>query len=176
MRKVLLALVWIAVALLVAFNVVLLWGTRLPREHVMTRAVVIHQPVATVWQTVTDFNGQTAWRPDLKSVERLPDRNGMQLWRETQKGGEVDTYATEQMVPPLYLVRTIADERSAAQGSWEFSFQGGPGFTTVQLTERGSVKNPFYRFVAAKIFRYNWIDDYLKNLAVKFKEQQPKIS
>src|SRR5690242_9743712 len=98
MRKVLIALVWIAVALLVAFNVVLLWGTRLPREHVTTRTVVIHQPIGTVWQALTDFNGQTAWRHDVKSVQRLPDRNGLQLWQETQASGEVDTYATEQMV------------------------------------------------------------------------------
>ena len=171
MRRVLVGLVWAAVALLLLFNIALLWGTRLPREHTTTRAMVLAEPPQKIWDAISDFQHETAWRTDLKSVVRMPDNQGMQVWRENDKTGGSQILGTEQAIPPTYMVRTIADARSPVQGSWEFVLNPVAAGTSVQITERGHINNPFWRFMSAKIFRSSYIDDYLKMLAAKFGEK-----
>jgi len=39
------------------------------------------------------------------------------------------------------------------------------------LTERGSVRNPFVRFIAHDVMKYRYIDKYLGQLAAKFGEK-----
>jgi hypothetical protein len=173
MRKIFIVVAWIGVAILVAFNITLIWGSRLPKDHVITRTMVLHQPQQQIWQTITDFPHELAWRTDLKSVERLADKDGRQVWRENYKRMGSETLETEQFVPPGYVVRTIVDPGGPVQGSWEYSLQNAGSMTVVQITERGHVRNPFYRFMSAKIFHYNWIDDYLKMLARHFGENPP---
>lgn len=171
MRRILVGLVWASVALLVLFNIALLWGMRLPREHTTTRTVVLAQPPQKIWDAIADIQHETAWRTDVKSVERLPDRQGMQIWRENYKGGGSEILGTEQAVAPVYIVRTIADDRSPVQESWEFALNPIANGTSVQITERGRINNPFWRFMSAKIFGHSYIDDYLKMLAAKFGEK-----
>jgi hypothetical protein len=175
MRKIFVGLVWVAVAILVLFNIALLWGTRLPREHVATRTLLLSQSPQNIFAAISDIQHETSWRTDLKSVERLPDQRGMQVWRENYKSSGSETLATEQSVPPVYMVRTIADDRSPVQGSWEFAINPTGSGTTLQLTERGRINNPFWRFMASKVFGHSYIDDYLKMLAAKFGEK-PRIS
>ena len=175
MRKIIAGIMWAAVAVLVVFNIALLWGTRLPRAHTTTRTMVLRQPAQKIWDAISDVQHETAWRTDVKSVERLPDQQGMQVWRENYKANGSETMVTEQAIPPVYLVRTIADERSPVQGSWEFALNPVANGTSVQITERGSINNPFWRFMSAKVFRNSYIDDYLKMLAAKFGEKA-KIS
>ena len=132
MRKFLNALAWLAIVLFVLFDIVLVMGTRLPRQHSVVRTVTIHQPAQRIWAALTDFAQQPKWRPDLVSVERMPQRGGQEVWRENYKNGMSDTLITEQWVPPVYLVRTILGEMSRRKGdSVEVSHCGrscqGPG-------------------------------------------------
>ena len=172
MRKFLQAVVWIALLLVVLFDLGLFLGMRLPREHTAVRTMFLTAPRQAVWQTITDFPKQPEWRHDLKSVERLPDRDGLQVWRENYKGSDSMTLITEQLIPPTYLVRTIADEGSFS-GSWEFSLLTNPvgGGTAITLTERGQVRNPLFRFIAHYVLKYRSMDDYLRQLAAKFGEK-----
>jgi|SRR5919108_908643 uncharacterized protein YndB with AHSA1/START domain len=177
MRKFIQAIAWIVLLLVVLFDIGLLLGMRLPREHTAVRTMRMGAPRQAVWQAITDFAKQPEWRSNLKSVERLPDRNGLQVWRENYKHMGSETLITEQFIPPTYLVRTIADDRGPVSGSWEFSLLTNPvgGGTAITLTERGQVRNPFVRFVANDILRYRYMDEYLRQLAAKFGEK-PTIS
>ena len=177
MRKFLNALAWLAIVLFVLFDIVLVMGTRLPRQHSVVRTVTIHQPAQRIWAALTDFAQQPKWRPDLVSVERMPKRGGQEVWRENYKNGMSDTLITEQWVPPVYLVRTIADEKSPVQGSWEFTLQRATeGSTKVTINERALVPNPLYRFMGNYVLRYSYIDNFLKQLAAKMGEPTAKVS
>ena len=173
MRKFLKLLAWTVLLLVVLFDIGLLLGMRLPREHTVVRTMRLGAPRQAVWQAITDFSKQTEWRANLKSVERLPDRDGLPVWRESYKRMGSETLVTEQFIPPTYLVRTIADDKGPMSGSWEFSLLTNPvgGGTAITLTERGSVRNPFVRFIAHDVMKYRYIDKYLRQLAAKFGEK-----
>src|SRR5580700_5330120 len=99
-----------------------------PRSHVVTRAITLKQPPESVWQTMTDFPGQPAWHKGVIKVERLADRDGHEVWRETYKGNYPMTLAITEAAPPHKLVRTIADEKGPFRGRWEFdlaAIEGG---------------------------------------------------
>jgi len=50
-------------------------GSLLPRGHTATQTIRLKQKPEAVWAVISDYAGQAAWRTDLKSVERLPDRS-----------------------------------------------------------------------------------------------------
>jgi uncharacterized protein YndB with AHSA1/START domain len=177
MRKLLTAIAWVALVAFVLFDIALIMGAVSPKQHVVSRSIVIHKPAQQIWATLTDYAGQPKWRDDLKSVDQLPPRGGQPLWRETYKNNMSDMLLTEQWVPPVYLVRTIADEKSPVQGSWEFTMAPHPdGSTTVTITERALVKGAFFRFMSRYVLRYSYIDKYLHQLATKMGDPAAKVS
>ena len=108
MRKFLKLLAWTVLLLVVLFDIGLLLGMRLPREHTVVRTMMLGAPRQAVWQAITDFSKQPEWRANLKSVERLPDRDGLPVWRESYKRMGSETLVTEQFIPPT-LNHDIAD-------------------------------------------------------------------
>ena len=170
MRKLGWSLAIIAIVLLAAFNTIMLLGWKLPESHVVKRSMVLKRAPADVWNAVSDFSHETDWRTDLKSVERLPDQNGEPVWRENYKHMGPETLATAMTVPGVYMVRTITNPSGMMAGSWEYSVQPWGKDTKVTITEHGDIRNPFWRYLSAKIFKYRWIDDYLRMLAAKFHE------
>ena len=78
--------VLIGLALIVGLIlVVVVVGMLLPKAHVASRKARFDQPPQVVWEAITDFAGQVSWRSGLSKVERLPDREGNAVWRETSK-------------------------------------------------------------------------------------------
>jgi uncharacterized protein YndB with AHSA1/START domain len=177
MRKLFTAVVWVALVAFVLVDIALILGAISPKQHVVSRSVTIHKPAQQIWTTLTDYASQPKWRDDLKSVDQLPPRVGQPVWRENYKNNDSMTLITEQWVPPIYLVRTIADEKSPAQGSWEFNIDPNPdGSTTVKITERATVRGAFFRFVSRYILRYSYIDKFLHQLAAQMGEPAAKVT
>ena len=174
MRRFITILAWIALVLVACFDLAFLMGRRLPATHTVSRTLILNQSPVATWAAITDYGHQPQWRSDLKSVERLPDRNGREVWREHYRMGGSETLETTEAVAPVYLVRTIADENGPVAGSWAFGIEPTGRGSRVTITEHGLIRNPFFRFASEYIFRYRYIDDYLKALAGKFK-QPPQI-
>ena len=55
----------VLVAILVA---IALAGAMLPREHTVTRSIVLKQSPEAVWAVVTDHANEPKWRPDVETV------------------------------------------------------------------------------------------------------------
>src|SRR5437763_16739455 len=85
MRKFLKLLAWTVLLLVVLFDIGLLLGMRLPREHTVVRTMVLGAPRQAVGQAITDFSKQPERRANFKSVERLPNRHGPPVRRESYK-------------------------------------------------------------------------------------------
>jgi hypothetical protein len=167
---------WLLVAVGIvigAISLVILIGSFLPEDHVASRKLALSQPPQTVWQVISDFPNTPKWYTGVKSVERLPDRNGHEVWQEEYQRNMKIPMETVEAMAPRRMVRRIADESLPFGGTWEYiitpTTEGGSQLT---ITERGKVKNPFFRFMSRFVFGHaTTIEDYLKALAVKFGQQ-----
>lgn len=166
-----LLLVLAALALLVA----LAWliGALLPREHTATRAVVIRQPAAVLFDTARDFARHPEWRRDLRASEILPpsSADAFVRYRETSAHGTL-TYALREAEAPHRLVTEIADDTLPFGGRWTIEFTpAGEGSTRVRVTEQGFVRPALFRFLARFVFGHTrTMESYLRQLAAKFGE------
>ena len=149
--------------------IVMAVGSNLPKKHSVSRMAQFNRSQGVIWQVITDFVEQVSWRPDLRSVERLPTRNGREVWRETDKRGQALTLETVESEPPRRLVRRITDRTLAFGGSWTIELGEYGEVTSLTITEDGEVYNPFFRFVSRFIIGQTaTIDEYLKALGGKF--------
>ncbi|MGH9902240.1 MAG: SRPBCC family protein [Pyrinomonadaceae bacterium] len=155
---------------LLAYMVAL--GSFLPEEYVAGRTIRLKHSPEAVWQTITDYEGQSAWRRGVRGVERLPDHDGREVWREVHERSTPVTFETTEATRPRRLVRSIADEDGAAAERLEYEItptEGGGSLLTV--VEHGSVRNPLSRFVARFVTgRGACVEQYLEELADRLEE------
>src|SRR5580704_13994245 len=110
----------IGVGVLVALVVtVLVVGSLLPEGHVAARSAVFKAPAEKLYERIADFERHADWRPQVKKIEKLDDRNGHPSWRETNDFG-VMTFERLEADPPRKLVSVIADPDLPFGGSWTF--------------------------------------------------------
>lgn len=163
---------FIGVGVLAGVLVVIgLVGLMLPKAHRVARSVALKQTPEAVWQVISDFANAPAWHKGIEKVERLPDKDGHEVWRETFSGGYPMRLETLQATPPRRLVRAIADEKGPFAGRWELDVAPTETGSHVTIVEHGEVANPFFR-VMARLFMHPaiYIEIYLKALAGKFNE------
>jgi hypothetical protein len=163
-------ILWIFVALAGILILITLVGYLLPKEHTVTREARFHQTPHAVWETITDFEAMPTWRQGLKSIKRLPDKNGLPVWVETLDSGIIplETMASQ---PPSKLVVRIADPQLPFGGTWTYEITTLPSGSSLRIREDGEIHNLLFRFLARFVFGYNaTIDTYLKSLAKKFGE------
>lgn len=170
-KKVVVIVVGAAVLLVGLILAATLLGAFLPREHSVSRSVRISQPPEAVWQAITDYAGQPAWRPELKSVERQPDRVGRETWKVTDQYGATSFMEVVEALPPRRLVQAFTDAQGNPTGpaAWEYQLAPSDGGTRVTLTQHGNYPNPFLRFIMRFVIGYGkFVEDYLRALAGKF--------
>ena len=147
---------------------VALIGALLPKGHVATRAARFRQPPEAIWQALTDIEAMSSWRTDLKSVKRLPDRNGLPAWLEVSKFGEMPLEVVE-WVPPRRLVARIADPKLSFGGTWTYEIASLDGESALRITENGEIYNPIFRFLSRFVFGHTaTLEQYLKAFGRKF--------
>jgi uncharacterized protein YndB with AHSA1/START domain len=163
---------WIILAVVAGLVViVVVIGSLVPQKHVATRAARFGQPPDIIWAAMTDIPAFPSWRPGVKSVERLPDRNGLPAWREVDNRGQAIPFEVIEWTPPQTLVVRIADSKLPFGGTWTYALRAAQGGSELRITENGEVYNPIFRFVSRFILGYHGtIEAYLKGLGRKFGE------
>ena len=165
---------WAFQVLLSLVILVTVIGWLLPRDHVATRIGRYGQPPETIWKAITDVDAMPSWRERLKSVEHLPDRNGLPAHLEITSDGKIP-FETVEMTPPQKLVTRIADPKLPFGGTWTFEIAPVADGATLRITERGYVTNPFFRFMSRFVFsQTSTMETYLKALAKKVGEE-PRV-
>ena len=145
-------------------------GLFLLQAHVASSSVLIRQPVDSVWRVVRTFDEYDTWWPEVSSVERLPDRDGQELWTLRQRTGELPMQVIESTAAER-LVTRIADDNLPFGGTWTYELREQDGGTLVTVTEDGEIYNPFFRVMSKPIFGYHRTQgSYLSALAQKFGE------
>jgi uncharacterized protein YndB with AHSA1/START domain len=163
---------WIVLAVLAGLVVIVVGiGVLLSQKHVATRAARFHQPPDAIWAAITDIAAFPVWRPGVKRVERLPDRNGLPAWREVDDHGQEIPFEVVEWAPPQTLVVRIADPKLPFGGTWTYAVHAADGSSELRITENGEIYNPIFRFVSRFVFGYHGtIEAYLRALGKKFGE------
>lgn len=161
-----------AAGLIAACGLVFVVGMMLPREHVVARRLTLKSAAATaVWARVADQAAAPSWRSAVKSVRRLADRNGHEVWSEEDKSDESLAFETIEAREPNLLVRDIVDP-TLFGGQWRIEVAEADGGTVVMITEAGWVEPALFRFMARFVFGHAaTMETYLRDLAASFGEQ-----
>lgn len=154
-------------ALLTMVAVVLIGGFMLPVAHLASRTASFKAPPQAVWDVIA---GAPDWRPDVRSYNNLPLRDGREAWTEMSKDGRAITFERIESAPPSRMV-TRMDPGLPFGGTWTYEIVPDRAGSTVTITEHGEVYNPVFRFVSRFVVGHTaTIDGYLKALRAKLKE------
>ncbi len=161
---------WIVIALAAIVGIVALVGSRLPKGHTATRTTRLKAPPDAVYSLLSDVDNYRSWRPDVKKLDRLPDREGRPAWLEEMSTGKIPLYF-ERMEPPSLLVARIADPSLPFGGRWTYRIAPASGGSELSITEEGEVYNPLFRFMARFVFGYTaTMDTFIKHVQARLGE------
>lgn len=150
---------------------VMMIGAMLPQAHVAISSITLKQPPATVWAVLRDFENYSTWWPNVKDVERLPDRNGHEVWSQRDQRNQTMPLEVTVSDPPVRLVTKIATDKLPFGGTWTYELSEAPGGSSVTITESGQIYNPVFRVMARLFFGYHaTMDSYLRALGEKLGE------
>ena len=153
-------------ALVVLLVVVI--GTLLPKAHSVSRTVRIALPPDALYTVLADVGQYQSWRHEVKTLQRLPDKNGMPAWIEVAGGMKIPM-RFERMERPSLLVARIDTDELPFSGSWTYRIvAAGSSAADLTVTEDGEVRNPIFRFMSRFVFgQYATMDAFLKNLQAR---------
>lgn len=161
-------IVYIFAALALIVAVVAIAGAMLPKAHAASRTVRVAMPPDALYALLSDVDRYTAWRKDVKAIQRLPDKDGRPAWVEDAGGQKIPLYF-ERMERPSLLVARIADPSLPFGGTWTYRIApAGGGGSDLTITEDGEVYNVIFRFMARFVFGHHaTIDGFVKNLQAR---------
>jgi uncharacterized protein YndB with AHSA1/START domain len=146
--------IWIGAAVIaVLVAVMLLVGWLLPEKHHAHRQATLKAPPEVVWELMTNVEAFPSWRSNVKTVQRLPDREGRKVWVEEGSSGRI-TLAVERSEAPRLLVLRIADPDLPFGGTWTYEVSPAASGSTLTITEDGAIYNPLFRVMARFVFGY----------------------
>lgn len=128
--------------------VLFIGGLFIPRTHTATRSARFNAPPEQLWTLITDHAAHASWRPGLRSVERLPDRNGHAVWNEIDRRGQSMPIEVIESTPPRKYVTRIDDPELPFGGTWMWELQPDGEGTRIRITEDGFIKPPPFRYIA----------------------------
>jgi Polyketide cyclase / dehydrase and lipid transport len=159
--------IWIVAVLVSIVGVAALIGSRLPRPHRVTRTTRLKLPPDAVYAILVDVDNYRTWRPDVKNLQRLPDRDRRPAWVEEMSTGKIPMFF-ERMERPSLLVGRIADSTLPFGGSWTYRIAPAAAGSELSITEDGEVYNPIFRFMSRFVFGHTaTIDRFIKHLQAK---------
>ena len=170
MKLLIIIIAAVVAALALLAGIVALIGSRLPKTHVASRSILLHQSPQNVYRVVRDFGSMSNWRSDVKQVDVEPQEGGPVYFREVGKNGTIN-YELIEDVPAERMVTRIRDTDLGYSGQWTYVLAVENGGTRVTITENGEVSNVLFRFMSRYVFGHTaTIDSYLTALANHFRE------
>ena len=146
--------IWMGAGAIAMFVVVVLVvGWFMPVRHRASGQATFRAAPASVWELITNVEGFSTWRGDVKAVERLPERDGRPVWAEEGSNGRI-TYTVVRAEPPRLLVVRIADVNLPFGGTWTYEIAPVSGGSTLTITEDGEIYNPIFRVMSRFVFGY----------------------
>jgi len=160
-------ILWIIAGLAILTLIVAILGAMLPKAHVASRTVRISLPPDALYTLLADVDRYQSWRPDVKSLQRLPDRDGKAAWIEDVGGMKIPLHF-ERLDRPAVLVSRIDGADLPFGGSWTYQIAPAQGGSELTITENGEVSNVIFRVMSRFVFGHHaTMDGFIKNLQAK---------
>ena len=160
-------ILWIGAGLAVVVLIVVVIGAMLPKGHTASRTARIAMSPEALYTLLSDVDRYQSWRPDVKSLQRLPDRDGKPAWIE-DVGGMKIPLRFERMERPSLLVSRIDGSDLPFGGTWTYQIAPVGGGSDLTITENGEVYNVVFRFMSRFIFGHHaTMDGFIKHLQAR---------
>ena len=171
MKLLIVVVAGVIAGLVLLAGIVALIGSRLPREHVASRSILLRRSPPEVYAVVRDFASAPKWRADVTQVDVETQPNGSVYFREIGSNDTVN-YELVADVPAERMVTKIRDTDLGYSGQWTYTFAAENGGTRLTIREDGVVSNIFFRFMSRYVFGHTaTIDSYLAAIARHFGEE-----
>jgi uncharacterized protein YndB with AHSA1/START domain len=171
MKLLIVVVAGIIAGLVLLAGIVALIGSRLPREHVASRSVLLHRSPPEVYAVVRDFASAPKWRADVTQVDVETQPDGSVYFREVGSNDTVN-YELVEDVPAERMVTKIRDTDLGYSGQWTYTFAAENGGTRLTIREDGVVSNIFFRLMSRYVFGHTaTLDSYLAAVARHFGEE-----
>jgi hypothetical protein len=156
--------------LLASIFLIVIVGYFLPVAHVASRSILLRQKPESVFALISNFKDEPSWRSDVREVEMLADEDGRTTFREKGMRGAMTMEVVESSPPRRQITRIVGKDLPFG-GVWILDVLPAEGGCRLNITERGEVYNPVFRFVSRFMIGYDGtMDTYLRNVARKFGE------
>src|SRR6266850_273093 len=149
---------WVLITLGVLVGLIALMalvGAFLPREHRATSSIALRQPPDSIWSVVRDFAGVRAWFPGMTESQRLPDRDGHEVWRQKMGGFDMPIIVLESTAPRKLVTQIDPTASASFGGTWTYELVLDSVGTRISVTESGWISNPIFRFMSRFLFGYH---------------------
>src|SRR5262245_58511769 len=117
MKLLIFGVVFILVALVLIVGITGLLGARLPKAHVASRSILLHQSPQNIYATVRDFGSAPTWRSDVKRIDVQAQPDGRVHFREEGRSSVVN-YELAEDIPAQRMVTRILDTDLGYAGKW----------------------------------------------------------
>jgi hypothetical protein len=160
-------IVYVIAGLALIVAIVAIAGAMLPKAHTASRTARVSMPPDALYSLLSDVNQYPAWRKDVKTLQRLPDKDGRPAWVEDVSGQKIPLYF-ERMERPSLLVARIADPTLPFGGTWTYRIAPAEGGSDLTITEDGEIHNVIFRFMARFVFGYHaTLDGFMRHLQAR---------
>ena len=145
--------VWIAlglVALLVVIPVVI--GCFLPERYEGQIQVLLPRSPQEVWDALNEIEKHPMTGKMMRSVEQIPDNDGMPAWIEDMGRGEKITVHTVEFQPPVKMVRKMSAAAVPMSSTWQYDLQPKDNCCRVAVDGETFIRSgkwivPIFRFM-----------------------------
>lgn len=140
-------------------------GLVLPRHHLARGSAIVAAPPGQVAAMVREVERQPEWRRAVTAVE-VQAREGTRTDYVEISGSDRIRFILVEEARDTRFVSTIVDDTLPFGGSWTILLASDGGGTKVTIEERGEVRNPLFRFLAAFVFGHEaTLKAYLADLS-----------
>lgn len=137
----------VSVVLIFAIVGFLGFTANLSKNHHVEAEAVYDRPADMVWQVMTDYASMPTWSPTISKAESLGVKDGKPAWHLEMKDGHFIDVSIDESAPHKLFRTTVLDTDTPYSGSWTLSLSAAGNKTAVKLTQEGTIKSPFWRFV-----------------------------
>lgn len=147
-----------------ALGLVYAIGLALPADHVASAEANIAAPAQRIAALIRDVETYPRWRTTVSGIE-VRQRFGDGLLYVERQDGDAITFDLREERHGILFRSTIADSDLPFGGQWTIALRPRPDGTAVRIEERGTVRNPIFRFFARFVIGHDaTMKAYLRDL------------
>ena len=141
---------------------------QLAKSYEYTVTEQFNTPAENLWEIITNYENQLMWRNSLIKIEKVINKKGSDIWKETDIKGQQIEWESFIEIRNKKLVRKTVNENIAVNLIHTYELKPFGEVSLLTLTETTQVENVLYRWIQY-IFTSatSELGQYIKDLRMK---------